>query len=163
MDFIPTLVDGGVVLNPVEVCNFFGQDCKNCPDVSVGIHNWLVSTDLNYLIIDFQDEKDVCSTVLAELLQLRKRLGFPFLFVGLMERPSAFLSSYNYKEFPTFNLPEDAIQYLKEKFPKAYSGATNSVRFGEIIPTIRSRQSRLDFEGSPDAENETDSESDDLV
>jgi hypothetical protein len=163
MDFIPTLVDGGVVLNPVEVCNFFGQDCKNCPDVSVGIHNWLVSTELNYLIIDFQDEKDVCSTVLAELLQLRKRLGFPFLFVGLMERPSAFLSSYNYREFPTFNLPEDAVNFLKEKFPQAYSGNIHGVRFGEIIPTVRSRQARPDFEGAADTEAEADVESDDLV
>jgi hypothetical protein len=155
MDFIPSLVNGGVVLNPVTVCNFGGPDCKSCPDVSVGIHNWLVSTELNYLIVDFQDEKDVCPTVLSELIQLRKRLGYPFLFVGLMERPRAFLASYNYRYYPVFNMPEDAIAYLKEEHLSLFDANLNRVRFGEIIPTVRSRQQRLD-DGIVDEEVESD-------
>ena len=73
MDFVPEMIDGAVVLNAVDVCSV-GHDCRQCTELSVGIHNWLVAHQLRYLVLDFQDEKDVCVTILTELLQLRKRL-----------------------------------------------------------------------------------------
>ena len=86
MELTPIPVDGAVVLNSSSPCRHSGSDCRECPEVAVGIHNWLLSCDLSYLIVDFQDEKEVCQTFLIELLQLRKRLSLPFLFIGLMDK-----------------------------------------------------------------------------
>ncbi len=150
MDFIPEYIDNAVVLNAVEICNH-GIDCRLCPDVAISVHNWLVSTDMSYLIVDFQDEKEVCSTILIEILQLRKRLRFPFIFAGLMERAKTVLASYAYNDHPFFVTPEEAVKYLRTKFPELVANAdANAVKFGEPIPCVRNRQSR----GEGDVETE---------
>lgn len=146
MDFAPELLNGGVVLNPMSICTNGTTDCKVCPESAVAIHNWLVSTELKYLIIDFQDEKEVCPSILVELMQLRKRLRFPFLFVGLMERPRQMLQSYAYNDFPIFDTPEDAIAYASKHFAPLMDVDLSLIRFGEAIPTSRSRMARPEVE-----------------
>lgn len=143
MDFVPEMIDGAVVLNAVDVCTV-GNDCRQCTELSVGIHNWLVAHGLRYLILDFQDEKDVCVTILTELLQLRKRLRFPFLFCGMMEAPKKFLESYAYTDYPFFAVPEDAIAFLKAKEPGALKADLSSIKAGEPIPCTRSRNYRTE-------------------
>ena len=147
MEYVPILVDGGVVLNATNVCNNTSPDCKVCPDIAVGVHNWLVANNRKYLIIDFQDEKDVCTTMLVELLQLRKRLKFPFLLVGLMERPRQFLLSYAYGDHLFFNTPEDAIDHLRAIHPGLAESDMGGIEFDKPIPTGRFRGGRLEIEG----------------
>ena len=156
MDFVPELVDGAVVLNAVDVCRI-GNDCRQCTELSVGIHNWLVAHQLRYLILDFQDEKEVCVTILTELHQLRKRMRFPFLFCGVMESPRKFLLSYAYNDHPYFIVPEDAVAFLKSKEAGVLSSDFGKIKFGEHIPCIRSRNYRteeVDVEADePDTES----------
>ena len=147
MEYVPILVDGGVVLNATSVCNNTAPDCKVCPDIAVGVHNWLVANNRKYLIIDFQDEKDVCSTMLVELLQLRKRLKFPFLLVGLMERPKHFLLSYAYGDDLFFNTPEDAVEHLRSFHASLIDAEFGGIEFDKPIPTGRFRTGRLEVDG----------------
>ncbi|MBC7661452.1 MAG: hypothetical protein H7249_17285 [Chitinophagaceae bacterium] len=143
MDFVPEIVDGAVILNAVDICTV-GNDCRQCTELSVGIHNWLVAHQLRYLVLDFRDEKYVCLTILTELLQLRKRMRFPFLFCGMMEGPRKFLLSYAYNEYPFFLVPEDAVAYLKAKEPQALTSDLSSIKMGEPIPCTRSRSYRTE-------------------
>jgi len=138
MDFVPEIVDGAVILNGVDICST-GPECRPCTELAVGVHNWLISQELSYLIVDFQDEKEVCSTILTELLQLRKRLRFPFLFCGMMENPRKFLKSYAYQEHPFFSVPEEAVSYLKQVGPALIMADLAGVKVGEAIPCTRSR------------------------
>jgi hypothetical protein len=143
MDFVPEIVDGAVVLNAVDICSI-GNDCRQCSELSVGVHNWIVAHQLKYLILDFQDEKDVCVTILTELLQLRKRMRFPFLFCGLMETPKKFLKSYAYNDHPFFAVPEDAVAYMKKQMNGSLSVNLADIKVGEPIPCTRSRTYRVD-------------------
>lgn len=153
MDFIPERIDDSIVLNPVNFCTNPNTDCKYCPESAVAVHNWLVANELNYLVVDFQDEKEICPTIIVELLQLRKRLRFPFLFVGLMERGRNVLESYAYGEHPVFDTPEAAIEYLQEKFPLLAKKNTMSMgRFGEPIPTSRTRGQRAEVDVEEEVE-----------
>jgi len=157
MDFVPEIVDGAVVLNAIDVCTI-GNDCRQCTELSVGIHNWLVAHQLPYLILDFQDEKEVCVTILTELLQLKKRLRFPFLFCGMMESPRKFLLSYAYNDYPFFPVPEEAVAFLKAKEPGVLKANISTIKVGEPIPCTRSRSYRTeeveDVEADePDAES----------
>ena len=158
MDFMPELVNGGVVLMASDICNNLTSDCKQCPESSVAIHNWLISTNLPYLIVDFQDEKDICKKVLEEILQLRKRLRMPFLFAGLMERPRSYVTSYAYREYPFFETPEDAVALLQTKSPEILDCDISKVKFDENIPCIRPRQARLDSEGDEIEESKASTE-----
>ena len=156
MDFAPEIIDGTVVLNAVEICST-GNDCRPCCEVAVGIHNWLVSYEIPYLIVDFQDEKEVCSAILTELLQLNKRLNSPFIFCGLMETPRKFLKSYLYSDHPFFDIPEEAVKYLKQSRPELIMADLSQIQEGEVIPCIRSRLYRS--EGADlDSDNEESSE-----
>jgi hypothetical protein len=141
MDFVPEIIDEAVILNAVEICTT-GTDCRPCAELSVGIHNWLVAHKLQYLIVDFQDEKDVCTSILAELLQLKKRLRYPFLFCGMLEGPKKFLKSYAYNDFPFFAVPEDAVAFLRKTQPGLLKADLSNVKQGEPIPCTRSRNYR---------------------
>lgn len=141
MDFVPEIVDEAVVLNAVEICTA-GNDCRPCAELSVGIHNWLVAHKLQYLIVDFQDEKDVCKSILSELLQLKKRLRYPFLFCGMMEGPKKYLKSYAYNDFPFFAVPEEAAAFIRKTQPDLLKVDLASVKQGEPIPCTRSRNYR---------------------
>ena len=165
MDFMPELVNGGVVLMASNICNNLASDCKQCPESSVAIHNWLMSTNMPYLIVDFQDEKDICKKVLEEILQLRKRLRIPFLFAGLMERPRSYVTSYAYREYPFFETPEDAVSFLLSQNPSVLESDYSKVKFDENIPCSRPRQTRLDAEGEEiegDSNEELDEASGDI-
>jgi hypothetical protein len=150
MEFVPVLINGGVVLNAVNVCSYVGSDCKSCPDMAVGIHNWLISNNFKYLLVDFQDEKDVCQTMLIELLQLRKRLRFPFLLIGLMERPMQFLKSYAYSGYPFFTTPEDAVNYMYAHHPALLETDLSGVEFHKPIPCGKYRSNKGEHEGDED-------------
>ncbi len=151
MDFVPEIVDGAVVLNAVDVCNA-GSECRSCSELSVGVHNWLVGHEIRYLIVDFQDDKEVCSNILTELLQLKKRLRYPFLFCGMMENPRLFLKSFAYSDYPFFDVPEEAVAYLKSAAPDVLMVDLSRIRVAEPIPCTRSRSYKAE---------ETEVESDD--
>ncbi|MFY7928534.1 MAG: hypothetical protein ACOVS5_06655 [Oligoflexus sp.] len=151
MDFVPEIVDGAVILNAADICTY-GNDCRPCSELAVGVHNWLVAHQLRYLIVDFQDEKDVCMSILTELLQLRKRLRYPFFFCGLMEGPKKFLESYACTDYPFFPIPEEAVSFLKKSFPKVLMADLSAIKLGEPIPCTRSRSYRA--EGLEDIEVE---------
>ena len=129
----------------------------------MAVHNWLITTEVGYLIVDFQDEKDICKTVLEELLQLRKRLRIPFLFAGLMERPRKYLTSYAYNEYPFFDTPEEAVALLLGGTPIAIKQNLTKIKFGENIPCVRPRQLRTDIgEVDEETEDELDEAANDL-
>ena len=112
MDLIPENYRGIVVLNLdcKEPCD--EMECRDCTDIGGVVHNWLMSSELPYMIVDLQDEKDICSTFLIELLQLQKRVGFPLLFTGVMEKARLILNSYSYSvnNQPYFSTPEEAVK-----------------------------------------------------
>ncbi|SMF55451.1 hypothetical protein [Pseudobacteriovorax antillogorgiicola] len=157
MDFVPEIIDGTVVLNGIDICST-GPDCRPCSEVAVGIHNWLVAHEIRYLIVDFQDEKEVCTTILTELLQLNKRLDFPFIFCGMMEAPKNFMRSYLYNDHPFFEVPEDAVAYLKQSRPELLMVDLSNVREGEVIPCTRSRHYRSDETETEETESDDSSE-----
>lgn len=144
MDLVPVMLDGAVVLNTINVCTANHYNCRHCPELAVGIHNWLIENDCKYLLLDFQDEKDVCHTLLVELMQLRKRFRIPFLFAGVMARPQALLETYAFTQYPSFVAPEDAVIYLRKQHAPLLQPvhAGSAVRFGEPIPCNRMRLPR---------------------
>lgn len=143
MELHPTLVNGGVVLDAVNICGK-SLDCKTCPELSVGVHNWILSTGISYILIDFQDEKEVCPSILIEMLQLRKRLNMPFIFVGLMDKPKSILTSYAYSGYPFFSTPEEAILHLRHMHPELFKTSLSNIQFGVSIPCARSRQHKAE-------------------
>ena len=64
------------------------------------------------------DEKEVCETILAKLVQLKKRMDIPFLFCGVMTQAREYLKAYAYSEYPFFDMPGEAADYLKENYPR---------------------------------------------
>ena len=118
MDLIPVLIDGAVVFNLQNSCTVRNQHCENCTHLLLNVHNWIRHAELEYTILDFQDEKDICPTFLEEVLLLRKRLNFPFLFAGVMDRPRMFIEQYKYHTYyPLFATPEDAVRALRIMHP----------------------------------------------
>lgn len=127
MDIVPTLIDGAVVVTLQQACKVKSHSCEACYQGVALLHNWLKVTRLNYLIFDFQDEREVCPAFLEEMILARKRLRFPFLFSGVMEQARTFLENYNYGvSYPIFVVPEDAIRALRMQHP----GMT------EVMPVI---------------------------
>lgn len=153
MDFVPEIIDDTVILNAVDICNL-KSDCRSCSELTVGVHNWLIAHEIPYLVVDFQDEKEVCTTVLTELLQLNKRLDCPFVFCGLMEKGQEFLKSYLYSDHPVFDVPEDAAVYLKKINPSLAMVDLTSVKTGEAIPCTRSRVYRSDEQDLSEVEED---------
>ena len=157
MDFVPEIIDDAVILNATGICSA-GTDCRPCAELAVGIHNWLVNHKLQYLIVDFQDEKDVCSSILSELLQLRKRLRYPFIFCGMMDVPRKYLKSYAYNDYPFFAVPEEAVEFLRKTQPELLKVELKSIKQGEAIPCTRSRNYRPeDVEETEEPEGEPES------
>jgi len=157
MELVPEMVDGAVVLN--LVVDSGGVDTRAGADVGVAVHNWLVTTELNYVIVDLQDEKDVPEVFIVELLQLRKRLRIPFLFAGVMERPKQVLQQYSYTPqlYPVFVTPEDAIEYMRRHHAPLLASGLEMVRFGEALQVSRPRHLfRVGMEGAEDVETEED-------
>lgn len=157
IELVPEKIDGAVVLNVMNNCLTCNSDCIACSDFAIGLHNWLITTDLKYVIFDLQDEKEVCPIFLEEILQLWKRMKFPFLFAGVMERPRVMLEAYNYAlKFPLFVTPGEAIDALRGKFPSMLIASFANIQFGHPIPITRPRFGVRPDEGEGDAEAEGD-------
>ena len=91
-----------------------------------------MQSDLKYIIIDLQDEKDICPTFLTEALLLRKRIKIPFLFAGVMEKAESYLEKFNYFEsYPIFVTAEDAVRALRIMHPSlTESNVSIPTKFG---------------------------------
>ncbi|NDE13833.1 hypothetical protein EBZ80_02780 [bacterium] len=161
-ELIPEKIDGAVILNLSKSCQHNSSDCSACQDLAVGLHNWLVAHDFRYLVLDLQDEKEVCPGFIEEVLQLWKRMRIPFLFSGVMLKPRKILESYNYhSRYPIFLTPEEAVRNLVQS--RVELGAkTEGIDFGVPIPMSRLRQAvRGEGDGEGEAVAEDDVEVDD--
>jgi len=166
MDLVAENIDGVVVLNLDSICNggpsvsgiINHQTCKQCADISGLIHNWLVSVETKYVLFDLQDEKEICSTFLIEVMQLRKRLKIPFIFAGAMSKSKEVLEAYSYSAegLPFFDTPEEAVRYLKRTYKDLSKAAHNNVQFGEKILSMRARQLQRMGEDDGVADSELD-------
>jgi hypothetical protein len=136
---MPELIDGAVVASVCSPCGYKAGECEICQEQMVYIHNWLVETELKYLIVDLQDEKDICAGFLQSVLHLKKRLRVPFLFAGVVEKPREILQRYNYSEFPIFVSPEDAVRALRVHYPGLTERALDKIEFGKAIVGARAR------------------------
>lgn len=141
MNLVPELVDGCIVLNVENVCTSNSYDCKDCSDTGGALHNWLLVTGLKHVLIDLQDEKDICLTFLVELMQLRKRLPIPFKFIGAMDRPKILLECHGYSMdgSPIYHSPEKAAADLKLQHPEALSSSYSEVQIGEAVVNLKVR------------------------
>ncbi len=160
IEIIPEIVEDAVVCNVIGSCTRHGE-CETCKDMVIGIHNWLVATDQKYLLIDFQDEKDVCACMLEELLQLRKRMNMPFVFSGMMEKAKQTLISLDYRaEATVFPIPEDALDILKNTLEvESLLINIEEISFGKPVTLIRSRYAlRADDDEIEEALPEIDDE-----
>ncbi len=146
MDLIPEFVDGAVVLNTVKACRYDENQCLMCADFAVGIHNWLIQHELNYIVVDLQDEKTVCPEFLVELVQLRKRLQMPFLFAGVMESSQRIIKAFDdLNVFVFYRTPEEAVAHLKKTSPEVLATTPlTSIHMGEPILLTRPRQGGRD-------------------
>ncbi len=114
MELVPENLGGSVVFNVQSSCGANKAICGNCGDFAIAVHNWVMNTDIKYVVIDLQDEKEICPAFLEEILQLGKRLRFPFVFAGVMDKPQRVLESYNYgNRASTFVTPQEALAYLE--------------------------------------------------
>lgn len=150
LELIPEKINDAVILNVGKSCPHNATDCSACQDLAVGLHNWLVAHEFRYLILDFQDEKEVCPGFIEEVLQLWKRMRVPFLFSGVMERPRKIIESYNYHlRHPFYITPEEAVRSLA---PANVNKAAKleGIEFGVAIP-----MSRLRAASRPEAEGDT--------
>ena len=111
---MPEVIDGVVVVNAENICSV-GSDCRSCSELAVGVHNWLVTRSLKYFIIDFQDEKEVCETILAEIIQLKKRMDIPFLFCGVMTQAREYLPSFTLTRSIHFLICQVKRQIISKK------------------------------------------------
>ena len=152
MELVPDQLDRAVVINVMNPCTGTSSECPACSDYAVGLHNWLVTTGMKYVIFDLQDEKAVCPIFLEEVLQLWKRMRFPFLFSGVMPKPKSILQSYSYDtRFPLFATPTEAVENLRSRFPASMSGQPIGVTYGQAIAMTRVRSgTRPEGEGAED-------------
>ncbi len=155
LELIPEKINEAVILNVGKSCPHNATDCSACQDLAVGLHNWLVAHEFRYLVLDFQDEKEICPGFIEEVLQLWKRMRVPFLFSGVMQRPRKILESYNYHiRYPFFLTPEEAVRSLVSS-KTDLSAKMEGVEFGVSIPMSRLRPAtRADGEGDSAAADE---------
>lgn len=157
MELIPEKISGGIVFSARKVCPKDEDNCQLCADFAIGVHNWLVSYEVPYVIIDLGDEKEVCSELIVELLQLRKRLKCPFYFAGVMDRPRKVLSANAYSPgSPIFSTPEDAVAEIAKKYPQMLSKSSEAIPFGQPLVISRPRPG-LRGEGGAEAEGSEES------
>ncbi len=157
MNLVPELVDGCIILNVENVCTSNSYDCKDCSDIGGALHNWLMVTGLRHVLIDLQDEKDICLTFLVELMQLRKRLPLPFKFIGAMERPKNLLECHGYSMDGSilFVSPEKAASELKKQSPESLDLSYPEVQLGEAVVNLKIRSASR-AEGAIDEAAEAD-------
>ena len=162
MDLVPVMVDGAVVLNLLNRCDVKQNDCENCMKLIVYLHNWVKFVNIEYLVFDFQEEKDICPGFMLEFMQLRKRLKISFLFSGVMKQTQSILDSYKCNDtFPSFWTPEDAIRAIRIQNPGVTETTLkNAVDFGRPIgDAFRASSSNI----SPDQVKSSDDRVDFLL
>ena len=144
MQLVPRFIDGAVCLDLIEVSQgpisgpSSGQ--QGYADYIVAIHGFMTSTQLRYLIIDLQDEKEVPSAFLEEVLQLWKRLRCPLLFAGVMPKPLQVLEAFDYLNFSdVFSTPTDAIAALRGDYPQLLEADLSDVAFDQPMQIARNR------------------------
>ena len=140
MELVPEVVKNTLVFNVIKSCNANRNICGNCPDFAVAVHNTLMNTEVKYVLIDLQDEKEICPSFLEELMQLAKRLMFPFIFTGVMDKPQKILDSYAFlSRHPIFEAVEDAVAYLESKHPGITRVPLNGIELGVAVAASRPR------------------------
>ena len=153
MELVPENLSGAVVFNVINSCGANRAICGNCPDFAVAVHNWVMNTEVRYVLIDLQDEKEICPVFLEELLQLAKRLRLPFVFCGVMERAKRILASYDFTtRSPIFVTPQEAIAYLEQTYPGITRVSAEGVEFGVAIAQSRPRNTLSLDDASLEAE-----------
>lgn len=147
LELVPEKIDGAVVCNVIENPEKPLMGSDHSVDMALALYNWIKSNDLRYIILDLQDEKEVCTVFLAEVMQLKKRLPIPFVFAGVMAKPLKFLSDYDYtKDFPTFATPEDAVRVLRMKHPGVTENLSPDIVFGKTISEPKIKDPTEDVE-----------------
>jgi hypothetical protein len=137
MELVPTIVDGAVLFSINMGCR---ANCADCGDLSVSMHNLLLASKLDYVIIDLQDEKHICDSFIEEILQLWKRLQIPFLFAGVMPGVEIILKRHSYyNHFEAFNFGEEAITDLKKKQPNLFGRNFENIDYGKVMLTPKSK------------------------
>lgn len=140
MELVPEVVNNALVFNLINSCNANRNICGNCADFAVAVHNTLMNTEVRYVLVDLQDEKEVCGAFLEELMQLSKRIKFPFIFTGVMDKPKKILESYAFlSRHPVFDTPEDAVEYLEKKFPGITKVSLSGIEIGVAVACSRPR------------------------
>jgi hypothetical protein len=140
MELVPENLNGAVVFNIISSCGANKSVCGNCADFAVSIHNWMMNSEVKYVLVDMQDEKEICGAFLEELMQLSKRLRVPFLLAGVMEKPRRILESYDFvSRWPIFATPEEAVAYLDKNFPGTTRVSLEGLEFGVPIAASRPR------------------------
>lgn len=140
----PENIDNAVVFLTESITPACEPSCRLCVDFGVGIHNWLMANQVGYLILDFQDEKDVCPVFIEEMINLRKRLRIPFYFVGVMQKPRKMFEEYGI--YNSFHIsPESAVEDLRQKSPELLSSVDlKTVNFFDKVTVSKARlQQRL--------------------
>jgi hypothetical protein len=153
MDLVPENLNGAVVFNVLNSCGANRAACGNCADFAVAVHNWIMTTEVKYVLVDLQDEKEVCPAFLEEMLQLAKRLRYPFVFAGVMDKPKRILQSYDFlSRSPTYVTPEEAVVALEKAYPGITKGSVEGVDFGVPIASSRPPNALATEEVAADAE-----------
>jgi hypothetical protein len=153
MELVPENLGGSVVFNVQSSCGANKAICGNCGDFAIAVHNWIMNTEVKYVVVDLQDEKEICPAFLEEMLQLGKRLRHPFVFAGVMDKPKRILQSYDYgARSPMFDTPQDALQYLEEKWPGITKTSLDGLEFGTPIAVSRPRNGLVAVEAEAEAE-----------
>ncbi len=159
IELIPEKIDAAVILNVNKSCPHNATDCSACQDLAVGLHNWLVAHEFRYLVLDLQDEKEICPGFIEEVLQLWKRMRSPFLFSGVMIRPRKILESYNYhSRYPIYLTPEEAVRSLV-RLNVDLTDKREGIEFGIPIPMSRMRQgTRPEAQGESVADDDVETD-----
>lgn len=153
MELVPENLNGAVVFNLLNSCNANRAICGNCADFAVAVHNWVLNTNVRYVLIDLQDEKEICPSFLEELLQLAKRVRFPFVFCGVMDRAKRILASYDFTtKSPIFVTPQEAVAFLDKTYPGVTRVTLEGVEFGVPIAQSRPRNALALDDSSSEAE-----------
>lgn len=119
MDLFPEHLDGAIVFSIESVCRSRETDCPTCRMLAIYLHNWINQAKLPYLLLDFQDEKEVCPHFLEELQFLTRRLPIPKMYVGVSDLVLNELARYvdPGEPIPVFRSAEGAIKALRLRYP----------------------------------------------
>ena len=130
MDIVPTVVDGAVVCYLEKPCHSTLASCPDCAELAASIHNWVVTSEVPYVILDFKDKQGICSSFFEAMLQMLRRFHTPFLFAGIMEKHRWVFDAYNYtNRWPLFMSAEDAIRALRIRYPSLTEAPFNDRLF----------------------------------